>query len=71
MPKKWINEVSKDLKKGALHKQLGVPATKTIPKKTLQDIVKTEMGHKSHGITVTKLVKQRSSFALNVRKKKQ
>ena len=70
MPKKWINEVSIDLKKGALHKQLGVPATKTIPKKTLQDIVKTEMGQKSHGVTVTKLVKQRSVFALNVRKKK-
>ena len=68
--KKWIQTVSKDLKKGALHKQLNVPATKTIPKKTLQDVVKTEIGEKSHGITVTKLAKERSAFALNARRKK-
>lgn len=70
MPKtdKWIQNVKP--KKGALHQQLGIPTTKTIPKKTLQDVVKADVGTKSHGITVTKLAKERSAFALNVRKKK-
>ena len=65
---KWIQNVAP--KKGALHKQLGIPSTKTFPTKTLQDVVKTEVGHKSHGVTITKLTKERATFALNVRKKK-
>lgn len=33
MAKKWMQNL--DLKKGALHKELGVPADKKIPAKTL------------------------------------
>jgi hypothetical protein len=63
---KWIQNVKSH--KGALHKQLGIPASKTIPTKTLNDIIKTEVGKKSHGVTVTPLLKKRSQFARNVRK---
>ena len=70
MPKvdKWIQKSAP--KKGALHKQLGVSATKGIPIKTLADVMKTEVGKKSHGVTVTPLLKKRANFALNVRKRK-
>ena len=57
-------------KEGCLHRQLGVPQDKTIPKKVLHDIVGTELGKKSHGVTVTKLIKQRSNFALNAQKRR-
>lgn len=68
MPKeKWIQNA--EPKKGALHRQLGIPQNQNIPKKMLHDIVGTEIGKKSHGITVTKLVKARSNFALNAQKR--
>ena len=68
--KKWIAPVAATHKKGSLHKQLGIPQSETIPKKTLHDIVKTDIGKKSHGVTVTRLVKARSNFALNAQKRK-
>ena len=70
MPKvdKWIQKAAP--KKGALHKQLGISASKPIPSKTLKDVVGTETGKHSHGVTVTPLLKKRSQFALNIRKKK-
>lgn len=70
MVNKWIQKASKKHTKGALHKQLGITQEKTIPKKLLRDIVKTPIGQKSHGVTVTKLVKARSNFALNVQKRR-
>jgi hypothetical protein len=35
MPKKWMQKVSKTMKKGALHRELGVPEGSKIPKKKL------------------------------------
>ena len=72
MPKNesWIHEATEHMQKGALHKQLGIPASKTIPKKTLQEVVKTEAGKKVNKITVTPLLKKRSQFVLNIRQKK-
>ena len=70
MPKteKWIQTAQP--KKGALHKQLGIPASQTIPKKTLNDVIKTEVGKKSHGVTITPLLKKRALFAKNVQKRR-
>jgi hypothetical protein len=67
MPKdKWIQNAAP--KKNALHKQLGISTSKTIPTKTLNDIVGAKVGSKSHGVTVTPLLKRRAQFAKNVRK---
>lgn len=70
MPKKWIQQASSQHTKGALHRQLGIPQDKTIPKKTLHDIVKTPIGNKSHGHKVTPLLKKRANFALNAQKRR-
>lgn len=69
-PEKWIQQAVDPHKKGTLHRQLGIPQSKTIPKKTLQAVVKTEIGKSSHGVTVTPLLKKRNQFALNVQKRK-
>ena len=63
---KWIPEVTH----GALHRQLGYTPHEKIPKKLLHDIVKTEIGETSHGHTVTKLLKERSTFALNAQRRR-
>ena len=69
MPKdKWIQQAAPA--KGSLHRQLGIPKDQTIPKKILHDIIGTEIGKKSHGVTVTKLVKARVNFAINAQKRK-
>jgi hypothetical protein len=71
MPKElWIQDATTNKTKGALHRQLGIPQSKTIPKKLLRDIVETPIGNRSHGKTVTPLLKKRSNFALNVQKRK-
>ena len=71
MPKeKWIQNASNPAKEGSLHKQLNVPKNETIPKKILYDIEKTDVGKKSHGITVTPLIKHRVQFAINVQKRR-
>jgi hypothetical protein len=64
--KKWIQ--ASHPKKNALHKQLGIPTSHSIPTKTLNDVIKTDVGKKSHGVTVTTLLKKRALFAKNVRK---
>jgi len=70
MPKteKWIAHVAP--KKNALHKQLGVSPSKGIPIKTLTDVMKTDVGKKTHGVTVTPLLKKRVNFAINARKRR-
>ena len=68
--KKWIQEAVKHHKKGALHKQLNVPQDKNIPKKTLHDIIDTDIGKHSHGHKVTHLLKSRANFALNAQKRR-
>ena len=71
MPKeKWIQKGTSKHTKGALHRQLGIPQDKKIPKETLRHIVKTEIGKKTHGRTVTPLLKKRANFALNAQKRK-
>lgn len=67
---KWIQKASQAHTKGALHRQLGIPVGEKIPKKILRDIVETKVGKKSHGHMVTPLLKKRSSFAINVQKRK-
>jgi hypothetical protein len=72
MPKteKWIQKATANMQHGAHHKQLGIPASKTIPTKTLENVVNTGAGEKANKITVTPLLKKRVNFALNIRKHK-
>jgi hypothetical protein len=67
LPKKekWIQKASKTHSKGSLHRQLGIPQNQKIPRKLLRDIKGTDIGKKSHGCTVTSLLKKRVVFALN------
>ena len=61
------------IKKGALHRQLGIPKNKKIPKTLLKAIVRAPVGKTisnptSTGpsrIKVTRKLKQRALFALN------
>ena len=57
MAKGWIQEATKGMKKGALHKELGVPAGEKIPAKDL-------VIHR----TDSELERERKQFALNMRK---
>ena len=70
MKEKWIQNATNPQKKGSLHRQLGIPQDTIIPKKTLRDIVNTDIGKHSHGHTVTPLLKKRANFALNAQKRK-
>lgn len=71
---KWIKGVVKPEEKGLFHKQLGIPAEERIPKTLVQKIVRTPIGEKVRNPTktgrrsmkVTRLMKQRANFALNV-----
>lgn len=62
----WIKRVHP--RKGFLHRQLGMKEDERIPTAMLRDIVNTPLGGHSHGLTVTRLLKQRANFALNVRR---
>jgi len=74
MPKKWIQRASKRRRKGALHRQLGVPLSEKIPKLWLHRIKQLPKGKKitvkGKRVTVTRLLKQRAVFALNAQKRK-
>lgn len=70
MVKKWIQEATSERKKGALHRQLGIPQDKTIPKKMLHRIKKARLGTRIHGVSVTPLLKKRVNFAINVQKRR-
>lgn len=54
--------------KGALHKQLGVPAGKKIPTKLLTEIAKANLGTHVRGHKVTGLLKKRAVLAKTLRK---
>ena len=54
---RWIQRALKKHKKGALHRQLGIPEGETIPISLLRDAAKAPG-----------LLGQRARFALNVRK---
>jgi hypothetical protein len=55
--KRWIQRAFKKHKRGALHKQLGIPLSKTIPIKTL------EIAAKKLGV-----LGRRARLALNLRR---
>jgi hypothetical protein len=71
---RWIQKARNKKKKGALHRELGIPQEKKIPRNTLQRIKRQKVGtHIRSGgksRTVTPLMKKRANFALNVRRKK-
>lgn len=67
---KWIKHASKGKRKGALHRQLGIPLDKKIPRAKLRKIANTPIGNKVGRVTVTRKLKQRSLFALNVGKRR-
>ena len=56
-----------DLKKGALHRQLGYGKRDRIPTGYLRDIVRTPEGNVVRGRRVTGLLKKRANLALNMR----
>jgi len=65
---KWIQKAKTGKRKGALHRQLGIPEGKKIPTMKLRKIEKAKLGTKVGKVKVTKLLKRRAVFALNVRK---
>lgn len=66
---KWIQGAKTTKHKGALHRQLGFPTGKKLPTGLLEKIEDAPLGSKVKGHKVTRLLKDRSIFALNVRKR--
>jgi len=74
MVKKWMQRLR--LKKGALHKQLGIPASQKIPIGLLKKIVNASIGDKityrvgNKTVTkrITALLKRRANLALTFRR---
>ena len=66
----WIQNVS--IKKGALHRQLGISQKKKIPMKLLRKIKDTPIGKKvkvgRKSVKVTYLLKRRAVLAYNLRR---
>jgi hypothetical protein len=56
----------KKIKKGALHRQLGIPEDQRIPTEILKKIL-TEKG-KVNGKKITPLMRKRANFAMSFRK---
>jgi hypothetical protein len=71
---KWIKGVVQPHEKGRFHRQLGIPVKQRIPKTLVKKLVRTPIGNTVRNptktgkrrIKVTRLVKQRANFALNV-----
>lgn len=68
MVQRWIRGAG--IKKGALHRQLGYPAGKDIPKGLLHDIYGANVGTTVRGHKVTTLMKRRVMFAVNAQKRR-
>jgi len=66
--KRWIQKTGIKKHPGKLHKQLGMPITKKIPSKLLNDIAKANIGTKVRGHTVTGLLKRRAVLARTLRR---
>jgi hypothetical protein len=58
-----------DVKKGALHRQLGIPPGEHIPRGILREVMRADNGDRIDGHTVTPLMKKRANFALNFNKR--
>ena len=65
MANRWIQNAN--IKRGALHRQLGYNPDDDLPLGLLQDIQQTKIGNKVRGHTVTTKLKRRVNFALNTR----
>ena len=73
--KYWIQNAVSKHKKGSLHRQLGVPKDKKIPKSLLARIKKTEIGNTvknpcktgKRKMKVTPLLKKRAVLAYTLR----
>lgn len=65
---KWIHGAA--VKPGALHKQLGYPTAKDIPKGLLKEIYDTPVGNIARRHRVTTLLKRRVVFAVNAQKRR-
>jgi hypothetical protein len=73
MVDRWMQKAFSSHKKGALHKQLGYPQSKTIPRGILRTIKNAPIGAhvrvRGHSLKVTRLLKNRSVLAYNAGKK--
>jgi len=75
MAKYWIQRALKKHKKGSLHRQLGVPQDKTIPKSFLTRVKNTQIGKTAKNpsktgkrrVKVTHLLKKRVVVAHTLR----
>jgi len=70
MVKKWIQKTR--MKKGALHRQLGISSEKDIPMGLLNKIISAKTGQTikrgKKTIKVTALLKKRANLAKNLKK---
>jgi len=72
---KWMQAAFKNHKAGSLHRQLGVPSVKNIPKSFLVVIKRTTLGEVARNptkvgkrrVTVTRLLKKRAVLAHTAR----
>jgi hypothetical protein len=69
MAERWIQHAN--IRRGALHRQLGYPMTQNIPLPALQRIQKqatgTHVRTPKGSLTITTKMKRRANFALNIR----
>ena len=63
---RWIQGAH--VKKGALHRQLGYDPSHHLPLGLLKEIEAADIGVHVRGRKVTRLMKRRVNFALNVRR---
>jgi len=68
MPPKKDDSPFDDLKEGSLRRQLKIPAGKKIPRTLLRKIKDAPIGSTVEGFKVTRLLKQRATFAYNFAK---
>jgi hypothetical protein len=76
MARYWIQDAVSKHKKGSLHKQLGVPMNKRIPKRLLSRIKSADIGKTVHNpsrtgkrrVKVTGLLKKRAVLAYTLRR---
>jgi len=59
-----------NIKKGALHRQLGIPEHERIPEPTMKSLCHGSIGDhviaNGHSVTITKKIKQRACFGENL-----
>jgi hypothetical protein len=65
-PDRWIQGAH--IKKGALHRQLGYDPHHHLPLGLLREIEAADIGARVRGRKITRLMKRRVNFALNVRR---